>query len=483
MLYLKGFYMIKLISLIMLLSIELLLSANITELSAGNSISDDIQKLEKRYYKINLPKQQNIQVTLEDLDDDLDLYLQRGKLPTLTSYDCRSIKSKTNNELCNYEPQDDSIIYILVYGFKASHYTLKVNNTKNEPTLIELNKEVTNSLEQDKSHQYNIKGKKGDIYKIELYNLTNDGDLRVKLGSKAGLHHFDCKSINGNRSNDECTINFHQDSTLYIHVYGYRNTDYSLKVKKLIPNPQEKETHLFILGGQSNSAGISAFDGGRDYPEGVFQVVRDNYSKNTKDGDVVQAKSPLSHYTRAHGSMGFQIEFAYAYQKKFPNVTLIFIPCARGGSSFYKGQWLKGGVNYNDLVSRTNRLMQQHPEYKLKGMLWHQGESDTPYADTYRDNLDKTFDDFKNDIPRWDSSFITVMGTMVPRWQEMREERMKVRDIQKDCKNFIPNCGTALSSEPYRLDYYQDQYVHFNAESLREFGKRYFRQYIEILNR
>ena len=70
------------------------------------------------------------------------------------------------------------------------------------------------------------------------------------------------------------------------------------------------------------------------------------------------------------------MSFADTLQKKSPK-QIGLIPCAVGGSSL--GEWQKGGSLYNNTVAATLEAVKSST---LKGILWHQGESDSDTLET-----------------------------------------------------------------------------------------------------
>jgi len=235
------------------------------------------------------------------------------------------------------------------------------------------------------------------------------------------------------------------------------------------------ETHVFILAGQSNAVGRCEFDGGEDYPTGVMQ-----YDRN---GNIIQAVSPLDHHDEQAGTMGLSVSFAIEYHKIFPNVTLVFVPQAKGGSSYSGGNWNKGDFYYEDLVSRVNTLAAAHPDWKFKGMLWHQGEDDADSqaeADAFQSALDAGMTNFKNDIPVWDDNFKVILGGILPAWVDGHPERVQVQHILEDTPNRLSNFYFASSEAPTELKDKGDG-LHYNADSQRRFGKRYLAQYLNAI--
>ncbi|MFK7860906.1 MAG: hypothetical protein AB8B64_18960, partial [Granulosicoccus sp.] len=80
------------------------------------------------YYRVNNPTDETrVVATLSELIRDHDLYIQYGRLPTLTDYACRSWVEGDAPERCviNFEP--GVAVYIGVFVWLPGEYTLSVN--------------------------------------------------------------------------------------------------------------------------------------------------------------------------------------------------------------------------------------------------------------------------------------------------------------------------------------------------------------------
>ena len=126
-------------------------------------------------------------------------------------------------------------------------YDIKFQPQNNNENIIELTSGV-------KEEGYSIKKGQWSYYKIDvsdkdrvtttLSDLNNDADLYVKIGSKPlSTKHNDCDSSHGGTKTDLCSLKATEDTTIYIGVYGYRTTDYSIRadVKQKSEYPPDRE--------------------------------------------------------------------------------------------------------------------------------------------------------------------------------------------------------------------------------------------------
>ena len=77
------------------------------------------------YYKLDTPEDILLNVTLSELNGDIDLYIKQGFLPTKFDYDCRSNNSFSSNENCLQRLQEGQVHYIAVVASDDSNYRLE----------------------------------------------------------------------------------------------------------------------------------------------------------------------------------------------------------------------------------------------------------------------------------------------------------------------------------------------------------------------
>src|SRR4051794_2079406 len=134
--------------------------------------------------------------------------------------------------------------------------------------------------------------------------------------------------------------------------------------------PAKKDFHLFILAGQSNMAGRGKLDDEARQPKP--RVLSLN-----KEGQWQPAVDPL-HWDKSAAGTGIGRPFADVIAAKDPSITVGLIPTACGGSPISTwvpgASWAQTKSNpWDDSIARAKRAMQ---DGTLKGILWHQGESD-----------------------------------------------------------------------------------------------------------
>lgn len=137
-------------------------------------------------------------------------------------------------------------------------------------------------------------------------------------------------------------------------------------------NNIDSNFHLYILMGQSNMAGrgeITEEYKNKNHPA-VFML--------NKNNEWVPAHHPL-HFDKPVAGVGPGLSFAIKMATQNPGIKIGLIPCAVGGTSI--NSWKPGGYDsatkthpYDDAEIRIKSAMKSGV---IKGMLWHQGESDS----------------------------------------------------------------------------------------------------------
>lgn len=222
-----------------------------------------------------------------------------------------------------------------------------------------------------------------------------------------------------------------------------------------------EDFHLYLLIGQSNMAGrgkMTAED---------RQPVANVYSLDAQ-GAWRPAAHPLHFDKPKAAGVGLGLDFALAMQRESPKATIGLIPSAFGGTRL--DQWEKGDELYENAIKRVKIAMRCGV---LKGVLWHQGESDSKQelAPTYGARLAQLIASLRADLG--DENLPIVVGEM-GRFRIPAPTTLINAQLNEAAEQ-IPRVGCASSVE---LNHNGDS-THFDAASLKEFGRRYAEQMIE----
>lgn len=235
--------------------------------------------------------------------------------------------------------------------------------------------------------------------------------------------------------------------------------------------PAKEKLHLFLLVGQSNMAGRGVVDAQDKTPDPRVLMLN-------KAGEWVSAVDPL-HFDKPAAGTGLGKTFALRIADANPGVTIGLVPCAVGGSpidSWKPGEFYAPTKSHPwDDASKRSKIALKSGV--LKGILWHQGESDSkePLASAYEEKLHDLVKRFRAELEAPEVPFIVgQMGQFadVP-WDAAHK---KVDQAHQDIVKKIP--FTAYVSAD-GLKHKGDK-VHFDAASYREFGKRYATAYFKL---
>ncbi len=245
----------------------------------------------------------------------------------------------------------------------------------------------------------------------------------------------------------------------------------------------KKNFHLFLLMGQSNMSGgvgIAADD-----TQPVPHVLKMRFAKEGEEPKWTPGAHPL-HPRRPNKKKRFGpgISFAEAYLDDNPGVVVGLVPMAWGGRSIE--QLSKGSGIYSDAIRHTKAAMQAGT---LKGVLWHQGESDTveqTRTDAYEKRLHRLVEDVRKDLGSPQLPFIVgnlaeFYGTGKDHKAPDRVARItRIKEILRSLPEKVPHTGFVEStgcSPAARAK------VHFDRKSCLLMGKRYAKVYADMFGK
>ena len=217
---------------------------------------------------------------------------------------------------------------------------------------------------------------------------------------------------------------------------------------------------LYLLVGQSNMAGRGVLtDSNRVNADRVFKL--------DAKGEWQRAEEPI-HFDKKSAGAGLAASFARAMADRNKDVKIGLIPCAVGGTQI--DRWVESGDLWSNAVKRAKIALKSG---KLKGILWHQGESDAtsklaPKWGAKFESMIKSFRRELGEVPfiagelgGYLAKYRNKKGEGIV-WQEINSQLHRLEGKIKDYR--------VVSSEglmPKRDN------LHFNTESLRILGLRY----------
>ncbi|MFK7789870.1 MAG: sialate O-acetylesterase [Phycisphaeraceae bacterium] len=233
------------------------------------------------------------------------------------------------------------------------------------------------------------------------------------------------------------------------------------KVETAVYDGPKENLHVYLLIGQSNMAGRAKV------PEEMSGVIERCYLLNDKN-QWVPAKNPMNLYSAIRKGEGMQklgpgYGFALAMLEANPDINIGLVVNARGGSKIEA--WESKAKYYLTSRDRTKAAMKTGT---LKGVLWHQGESNASKHATYLEQLKTLVGNLRSDLGDKDLPFIAGQVRPTDGMKPINAEIAKLPSV-------LLNTGCAKSEGLTTFDG-----THFDAKSQVELGQRYAQQMLEL---
>jgi len=225
-----------------------------------------------------------------------------------------------------------------------------------------------------------------------------------------------------------------------------------------LPDPN---FHLYLLIGQSNMAGRGQLDkaSGTTNPRVLMF---------TKQLTWKPAADPL-HFDKPFAGVGPGLAFGEQMAAANPRMRIGLIPCAVGGTSIKA--WVPGAEDqaththpYDDMLKRMREAQKVGV---LKGILWHQGETDRSASATYGQSLASLIARLRREFDAPNLPFVAgELGTFNA---DNLANTEKFNAVLQDLTNTVK--GYACVSSRGLKD--RGDHLHFNTASARILGQRY----------
>ncbi|PZX55877.1 protein of unknown function (DUF303) [Algoriphagus ratkowskyi] len=235
--------------------------------------------------------------------------------------------------------------------------------------------------------------------------------------------------------------------------------------QKNIPATTSKENlHLYLLMGQSNMAG-------RGKVEALDTLSHPRVMMLDKDMNWVSARDPM-HFDKSAAGTGLGLTFGKIMANNNPSIKIGLIPTAVGGSSinYWFADSLFSQTNtypYDDMIRRTKKAMETGA---LKGILWHQGESDSNSEEAlngYRQKFEAMLDSLKSDLGI--ESIPLVMGEIGYFFYPKADYAQKMNGVIWQISN-SSDCVGLVTAEGLT---HKGDSTHFDSNSYHALGVRY----------
>jgi hypothetical protein len=245
---------------------------------------------------------------------------------------------------------------------------------------------------------------------------------------------------------------------------------YFPKVRNKVTDvPNKNKVWVYIMAGQSNMAGRGLVS-----PSDTLENKR-IYTIGKND-DLVYAKEPLHYYEPSRTGLDCGVSFATHMLKHVPkNVRILIVPTAVGGSSI--SQWLGDSLYrevklYSNFKNKSNIAKQNGI---VKGIIWHQGESDANAANAslYKERMNTLFTKMRKDLGN--EKLPIVIGELGIFGRD-GGWHTKINTAMREYKAHEKNIGMITTTDLF----HKGDSLHFDAASYRTMGKRYAEQMVKI---
>jgi hypothetical protein len=232
----------------------------------------------------------------------------------------------------------------------------------------------------------------------------------------------------------------------------------------------QKKTWVFIMAGQSNMAG-------RGIVEAQDTISDERILTINKENQIIKAKEPIHFYEPNLKGLDCGLSFAQTLLKRIDkSITILIIPTAVGGSS--TRQWLGDSIHRNvQLLTNFRQKMEfAKTQGTVKGILWHQGESDAnaKAIPLYKDNLKHLFDIFRGYAG---NDKLPILIGELGSYSKTPNEWNAINEIIKQYVASDPNAYLISTSDLI----HKGDFIHFNSEGQRLMGQRLAEAYLKSM--
>lgn len=248
-----------------------------------------------------------------------------------------------------------------------------------------------------------------------------------------------------------------------------RTTYFPKRIEVMSNNINKENVWVFIMAGQSNMAG-------RGIVEPKDTVSNKRILSINKEGQIIIAKEPLHFYEPERTGLDCGLSFAKLLIKNVPdNVSILLVPTAVGGSSIR--QWLDDSI-YREVKLFSNfeaKVGIAKQNGIIKGILWHQGESDANEKDIplHKQRLQLLFSNFRQTIGN--NELPVLLGEL----GSFSENPTNFNLINKVMREYVAeDKNSAFISTKDLKD--KGDHLHFNSEGQRTMGKRFAKAYLSM---
>lgn len=233
--------------------------------------------------------------------------------------------------------------------------------------------------------------------------------------------------------------------------------------------PVKDNVWVFLMAGQSNMAG-------RGKVEPMDTIANSRIISINENGELILAKEPLNRYEPNLKGLDCGMSFGNELLQRIPDsVSILLIQTAIGSSSI--DQWIEDSLhrNINLLSNFREKVILAKKFGTIKGLLWHQGESDAKelLVINYSEKLSVLFQNFRTIVENKKLPILTgEIGTFKTdsTFQNTINDCI-VNNAKKDKYTFLIQTNDFTD---------RGDKLHFDSKSQRKMGIRFAQKYLEI---
>jgi hypothetical protein len=225
-----------------------------------------------------------------------------------------------------------------------------------------------------------------------------------------------------------------------------------------VSNQIQENLDIYLVIGQSNMAGRAAIR-----TVDTLGIEKTHLFTGNELNPWVAANNPLNRYSSVRKKIGMQRmgpshAFAQSMAAENKNQEIGLIVNAKGGTKIV--QWLPGTTLYQEAIKQANKALKYG---KLKGIIWHQGESDCDSirVGIYLGRLEIIINSLREEFE--DPTIPFIAGQVYE-----NKSSHAFNEMILQLPNFIRNTGIVISAGTNTKDG-----VHFDSESAILMGNRY----------
>ncbi|WP_372753503.1 sialate O-acetylesterase [Mariniflexile sp.] len=242
---------------------------------------------------------------------------------------------------------------------------------------------------------------------------------------------------------------------------------FQCKSTKSIGDSNYRQMDIYLCIGQSNMAGRAQIElQDLDTLKNVFLFT------GNQEQPWEQAANPLNKYATIRKELRMQkLGPSYGFAKEMANFSsknkIGLIVNAKGGTSIE--EWKPGASLYNETIIQAKKALKYGI---LKGIIWHQGESNSSRYDSYMQKLIELIEALRTDLDAPDVPFVAGQLSID------KPQRINFNNMILDLPNHLKNTGVVTTENLSTIDE-----THFDSASQRILGKRYAMEMINLISK